>query len=297
MEPHSDETNVANLAQNVLDLIQQQKFVESIAISDKAISLAPNVHFLWYHKGLAHALIDEPVEAIRCYDKTLKLDPTYTRALNNKGDLLNSIGQDNIEMIKEAIDCLTKSTELNNDNSSSWNLLGNAYGNAFYYEKSVVAATVNEGENIEVDLIDTSMGRYYAQAQICYENSLKVNPDNSLAWSNHGRLWAEAEKYSKAMTCYDKAIALDPAFVGALNNKAHLLHLLKRDDEAIECIDKAIEHNPTSALSLNNKANLLHLLNRDDEARIFLEQANRLRGTTSKYDLRDTKYYPRPDVR
>ena len=297
MEPHSDETNVANLAQNAMDLIQQQKFVESIAISDKAISLAPNVHFLWYHKGLAHALINEPVEAIRCYDQTLALDPTYTRALNNKGDLLNSIGRDNIEMIKEAIDCLTKSTELDENDDMTWNHLGSAYANAFYYEKSAVAATVNKGENFELDMENTTVGRYYAQAQICYENSFKINPDNTAALSNSGRLWQDIMRYSEAMTCYDKAIAVNPTGVGALNHKARLLCLSKRYDEAMEYCDKAIEHNPTSAISFKNKANILHLLNRDDEAMIFLEQANRLENATSKYDLRDTKHYPRYDVR
>ena len=294
MEQNSDETNVANLAQNAVDLIQQQKFVESIAISDKAISLAPNVHILWYHKGLAHALIDEPVEAIRCYEKTLELDPTYTRALNNKGDLLCTIGRDNIEMIKEAIECLTKSTELDEYDDMAWMRLGSAYADAYEYEKSAVAATVNEGENFEVKFdTNTSMGRYYAQAQICYENSLKINPDSSDSWCNFGKLWVDAMKYSKAMTCYDKAIALDPTNIGALNNKAHLLHLLNRDYEAILCCDEAIEHNPTSAISFKNKANLLHILKRDDEARVFLEQANRLENTTSKYDLRDTKHYRR----
>ena len=200
----AEKDDVFKLSKEGILLIEQLKFVEAIDRFGKAIELNPKIDHLWFHKGLAHALCDEPKEAIRCYDKAIELNPKYTKALNNKGDLLNSIGRHNIEMTQEAIECLTKSTRLDPNNDTTWELLGTAWYSA---------GDVNN-------------------AVKCYDNALRLNPENYSVWNNKGLLWESEGRYEEAMRCYDKAIDLNPKYWGAILNKAELLRILKKDDEA-----------------------------------------------------------------
>ena len=54
-----------------------------------------NYGFVFYSKGLALDSLTKYKEALRCYDKALKIDPKDSDALNSKREILTSLGRTN----------------------------------------------------------------------------------------------------------------------------------------------------------------------------------------------------------
>ena len=77
------------------------KHDEAIKCFDKAIKLNPNYEKAWNNKGVALDNLGKHDEAIKCYDKAIKLNPNDEDAWYNKGLALDKLGKD-----KEAIKSL-----------------------------------------------------------------------------------------------------------------------------------------------------------------------------------------------
>jgi len=46
----------------------------------------------------------------------------------------------------------------------------------------------------------------------CYDKSLKLDPNNLLAWNDKGNIYYDQKNYDKAIKCYDKAIEIDKTY-------------------------------------------------------------------------------------
>jgi tetratricopeptide (TPR) repeat protein len=80
-----------------------------------------------------------------------------------------------------------------------------------------------------------------------YDNALKTDPKDAIAWSLKGLALlnlTDLAKYDEAITCFDKAVQIRPDFDVAWNYKGMALYHLKRYDEAITCFDKVIQIRP-----------------------------------------------------
>ena len=61
----------------------------------------------WNNEGYNFGRLKKYEEAIKCYDKALKIDPYFSKAWNNKGHVLEVIGRND-----EAIRCYNKALEI-----------------------------------------------------------------------------------------------------------------------------------------------------------------------------------------
>ncbi|EEC15587.1 tetratricopeptide repeat protein, tpr, putative, partial [Ixodes scapularis] len=62
------------------------RYEEAIKEYNKAIKLKPDEDVLYYKKGNSLAFLGRYEEAIECYDKSISLNPEYADAYNNKGN-------------------------------------------------------------------------------------------------------------------------------------------------------------------------------------------------------------------
>ena len=73
----------------------------------------------------------------------------------------------------------------------------------------------------------------------CYEEVLKLDPNDTAAWNSKGVSHYNLDRYDEALKCYDSAIALDPQYHPALNNKKRLIEQQEKTEKEIEEIEKA----------------------------------------------------------
>lgn len=86
---------------------------------DLALKIDRRSKKAWTCKGLAMRMLshdkDNLMEALRCHNRALKIDPKYGVAWVNKGNVLFNLG-----MAEEAIKCYDKSIDLDPDYTVAW---------------------------------------------------------------------------------------------------------------------------------------------------------------------------------
>lgn len=163
----------------------------------------------WGNKGFSLNNLDRHREAIQCFNKALKNNPTYAEAWNNKGISLHSLGH-----FEEAIECYNKALAINHGYKKAWNMKGLSLSNLDKFEEALK----------------------------CFDKALEIDSNFVPAWHNKGNCLSFLGDESGALKCYDKAIVIDTKFFDAWLSKGETLKKLKSFDDAIACYRTAIEN-------------------------------------------------------
>ncbi len=99
-----------------------------------------------------------------------------------------------------------------------------------------------------------------------YNQAIKMDPQNEVAWNNKGLILAVAGNYNEALKCHLRAIEIDPNHVDAISNIGMAYTKMERHDDALEWYDKALKINSRHETTWNNKGNLLSKMERYEEA-------------------------------
>lgn len=111
----------------------------------------------------------------------------------------------------------------------------------------------------------------YAEAILCFNKSLDLNPGNSKSWYNKGLVLKQIGNYDEALFCYDQSLIINPNFLSAQNSKANLLFLCGLYQKAKENYEKILAKDPAYSDAMWNKGRLLKTLGFDNEASICFE--------------------------
>ncbi|MGA9382421.1 MAG: tetratricopeptide repeat protein [Phormidium sp.] len=87
-----------------------------------------------------------------------------------------------------------------------------------------------------------------------YNQALKINPDDHVAWYDRGIALGKLGRYEEAIASFDQAVKLNPNNDAAWNNQGNALCNLRRDEEAIASYDQGVKLNPNKDSAWYNKA-------------------------------------------
>lgn len=118
-----------------------------------------------------------------------------------------------------------------------------------------------------------------AEAEISYQEALRLLPDNGITLCNISVLRIRAGRYAEALDLCDRALALDPNCFPGLGNRSVALFGLGRHEEAIALGRKVLALKPADPEAQHNLgAWLLTTGQLTPEAWTLLEGRHRLRG-------------------
>lgn len=216
--------------------ISSKKYGKGLEYYNKSIALFPNISNVWLNKGNVLNLLGRDGEAMDAYNKALELDPNDSGIYFNKAKLLNELARysDALEVIDESI----KLSPLDD----AWLVKGNIY--------------YNMGD------LDNSLA--------CFEQALKINPENEIVFNNKGCILADQGDHIKAIKYFDKATLIDPNMCcekgDVYSNKGSSLLALKKYKEALTAYEKAAELNPIYAKIWSQMGVTLFSLGRINES-------------------------------
>ena len=200
------------LSRNVIKLVAFIALFLSFEVAfcgNDTIPSAPQTAEEWSDKGsVAHGNGDYD-EAIKCFEKAIKLNSKYAEAYNNLG-YAYAVGKENYE---KAIKYYKKAIKLNRNYADAYLNLGRAY---------------HRGK------------QNYDKAIKCYEKSIKLNPQNAKAYNNLGYTYVICKKdYDKVMEYCNKAIELDPNYAEPYCTLS-LVYAMRGDvNKVTECLKEA----------------------------------------------------------
>jgi tetratricopeptide (TPR) repeat protein len=172
----------------------------------------------WFERAYAFDENKNFDEAIRCYNKAIKLEPNLVAAHYNLGSLLH-------------------------ENLKHYDKAETAYRNAIELNPSHYKAYSNLG------LLLKSTKRY-EEAEVNYRKAIELDPDHATAYSNLGNLLSDLKRTDEAEVNYRKAIDIDPSFYGAYYNLACLKSVTGNKEDAFQHLATASKldgFNPTWA--------------------------------------------------
>jgi curved DNA-binding protein CbpA len=120
-----------------------------------------------------------------------------------------------------------------------------------------------------------SMGNY-KEAITCYNEGIKIDPDNRILWNNKGLAQYAMGEYEAAILSYEHLITIDPKDAYTWNNKGLAQYAMKKYEAAILSYDKVITIDPDDADAWHNKGDALNSLGKSDEAEKCYDKSKEL---------------------
>ena len=102
-----------------------------------------------------------------------------------------------------------------------------------------------EGNNLSKE------GRY-ADAVEAYQQSLKLNPDITVAYYNLGLAYKKLRRYEQAVNALQKAVELEPDYIEAHLAVGNVYNLMERWEDAIAHLNMVVHSKPDNAEAYGN---------------------------------------------
>ena len=227
----------------------KSKPAEPLAQSNRSISA--KTYFMW---GYTKYYLGDYKGAITDYTQSIRLNPDYADAYNNRGTAKGKLGQ-----YFAAIADFDIAIRLNPDYADAYNNRGIAkyhlgqrfaaiadYDIAIHLNPDYAKAYNNRG------LAKSDLGQHFA-AITDYDIAIRLNPDYAKAYYNRGVAKGELKQYFATIADYDIAIRLNPDYANAYNNRGLAKSDLGQHFAAIADYDIAIRLNPDDAKAYLNR--------------------------------------------
>lgn len=194
----------------------------------------------WGMKGIVLADSGKHKEAINCFDEAIKFSTGENQDIfkSRRGIAFAILGFNfyNNSDLRESVQCF--------DEAIKFDLKG-------AIEISDILSKKSQALFI--------LGEYYKAIECCDE-SLKLNPQDAIAWLTKGSCLGKLGKHEEGLKCLDVAIELHPQ--GSYNwiAKSSIFEDMGKYNEVIECCDEALKLNPQEAYAFAIKGNALLML-------------------------------------
>ena len=96
-------------------------------------------------------------------------------------------------------------------------------------------------------------GKEYRRAIELYDEAIRVNPKNAIAYGNRALAHLYLTEYNEAIEDNNIAVNLDPKYAGAFRNRGNAYTELGQHQQALKDYIKAIELDPNDAIAYNNR--------------------------------------------
>ncbi|MEI6292615.1 MAG: tetratricopeptide repeat protein [Methanomicrobiales archaeon] len=237
-------------------LLEDKEYKKALDLFDKIITDDPDNLEAHLKKGLCLTELGEFDDAVRTYEKVIKLDPLNQKAV--EGEKEAESRHLIVKTIKQASPDAVVILPAGHDNDYEDWLSGR--------DKEV--ASFKQAQNVySQDPQDRKalihMGNFYQdegmydKLVIVYEQVLKSYPDDYSALFNKGVALAYNDQFGPALDVFEETEKIENLRYNSIINQGFCLTKLKKYDPALGCYERAVKDSPQRCEAYFNKANLL----------------------------------------
>lgn len=202
------------------------KYGDAIRAFDKAIRLDLRFAAAWNKKGITLNALNRPDEAIAAFEMAIRLDPKLADAWHQKGLVLCDQNRYNeaIYAYDQAIKVKPKDADFLQSKGMALRTLGRNEE-----ADKILKCARNEWNSKGVDLFN--LGSYF-DAIAAYDNALLIDSKFLYAWVNKGIALSKIGRYQEAIGAFNHAIEINPENPYAWNYKGLALQKIGRKSDA-----------------------------------------------------------------
>ncbi|CAK57319.1 unnamed protein product (macronuclear) [Paramecium tetraurelia] len=276
-------------------LRQVDKYIEAIAYFDQALQIKPQHPELWEGKGyqiiikLAFCLreLNDNEEAVNCYEKALKYDPTSYEALKGMGLSLRKLYKcdESIVFFEKALQIQPnnvfslkgKGLKLQYQQLNAQDCRENGKRPQSIIHGFCIFILVNTGlcfSNVQLNLKVISLAQMESIVTTLrqHENDIILNPQNTNPIFGKAECLRMLNDFDGALQFYMKTLQIDPNHINSLIGYGFCLGYQNKFQLALEQYDKALTLNKYSTDALWGKGECLRMLMDFNNALVYYEK-------------------------
>ena len=192
------------------NLIDEKQHNDALKFALELLNENDQDEEVYYYIGNIYSSLGEYNKSIEYYDKTIKLNPKYEKAYNNRAVSKNAICEYDL-----ALEDIKKLFELNVDKEYLY----------MYYDN--------------LGLIKSNMGKY-DEAIVNFDKSIELNNKYDNVYNNRGLTFLTLKKYKEAIRDFNRAIKLNNKFKLPYLNRGISNFYLEKYNESIKDFNKVI---------------------------------------------------------
>lgn len=229
-----------------LTLSSLNRYEEALKSFEKGLKIKPDFVDLWESKGETLYELNRYQDGLDAFDRAIQLSPSSVTAWRGRGYVLNQL-----ERFEEAIAAFEKAIAMSPDSAQSWSGKGNALVKLQRYEEAIAA--YDEAVELQPEYPEAWYSRGWALHQLnsyekafeSYDKAVNYQFDYPVAWYHRGNVLMQMKDYEKAVESYDKAVRFQPNFHQAWYSRGSALSHLEQYEEAIGSYEKAVKFKPS----------------------------------------------------
>ncbi len=214
----------------------------------KAASLAPENAVFANALGDVYLTLRRYAAALACFQQAIARRPTYDRAHNNLGRLLQAQGD-----LPAALASFTEAVRLNPHYATAINNLGavlNALGQLdaawAHFQRALAIRPDYPEAHFNLGIILQTQGDPVA-AIAHYHEAIRLRPDYVRAYFHLGQVLEQQRRHYEALACYQTAVQRAPQNAEIQQRLGSLLMLKKDWAAALAALDRAVALRPGEA--------------------------------------------------
>jgi tetratricopeptide (TPR) repeat protein/S1-C subfamily serine protease len=231
---------------------QQVKSIQQAVLSAD-VSKGNATATQWLERGNQLWRLRRFEEAVKAFDKAIKLEPSLYLAHYGLGLTLNSWGKD-----QEAVAALEQAVRYKDCFAIAWALQSSVYRKLNQLDKALIAIDKaiqlqpkNPNLYNEKWVVLGSLKRY-SEAEAAISKTIELSR-RAVFFNNRGNLYYFQKKWDLALANYNEAIKLNPQSAYIYASRGNAYDELKKWDLALDDYNKAIQLNPQDAFAYNNR--------------------------------------------
>jgi ATP-dependent Clp protease ATP-binding subunit ClpC len=223
---------------------------ESVDFYEKCLALVQDDANIWNDAGNVYFDIPDFDNAIRCYKKSIEVDPEYYWAYYNIGLAIEDKNPDDINTREEARSWFEKSIKIKSNYHPALNELGLYFFDNGDMDKAEEYFNMSIKGDAKYKFPYYNLGKLYKEkgltdkAKMYYMKALQCDPKYIGALNNLGIIYYDEKEYFTALYYYTKALEIDSKYKYSLYNIGLIFDIMEKKQKAYQMFEKALESDP-----------------------------------------------------
>ena len=228
----------------------------------------------WHNRGSSLSSLDQPQEALSCFEQSLKLDPDSALSHYSRGNILIQLGRydEALAQLETAIKMSPNFSFAHYKKAEVLDEMGRYEEMLPIFDQVLALGDVPPSQPIYAQGLTFIKLERNDEALACFDRCVELAPGDAVAWCDRGNALSRLGRADEAKESYRRSLQLEPSRKITQSNMASLLAETGQHEEVVAFCDSVLGQDAQFLAALYMKATALGRLGRHKEALVLYDR-------------------------